>query len=204
MLEKSTITGTWWRSRIVRYVNRFHKIHCIEWKTTGWNTWSEARLTRKQTTSRPDTLWPEIWKDMQRKAKVGYRITEAWQRSKIDWYLLHRSRWWRIQGHHARGKLELQCLARFNVRSTGKPVAQLKNTRQKYACIAEADESMRKRMEGSHHKYHEDHFAGKGVNSLSHYNIVHKFNSMPQAMKIPDAKAAGEKILAWQLTKVKN
>ena len=24
----------------------------------------ERRLTRKQTTSRPDTLWPEIWKDM--------------------------------------------------------------------------------------------------------------------------------------------
>ena len=22
------------------------------------------RLTRKQTTSRPDTLWPEMWKDM--------------------------------------------------------------------------------------------------------------------------------------------
>ena len=27
-------------------------------------SWSGERLTRKQTTSRPDTLWPEIWKDM--------------------------------------------------------------------------------------------------------------------------------------------
>ena len=63
----------------------------------------------------------------------------------------------------------------------------------KYACIVEADESTRKRMEGSVHKNHEDHIAGKGVNSLSHYNLVHKFIPMPQAMKIPDAKAAVEK-----------
>ena len=26
----------WWRSRIVRYMDRFHKIHCVEWKTSGW------------------------------------------------------------------------------------------------------------------------------------------------------------------------
>ena len=63
----------------------------------------------------------------------------------------------------------------------------------KYACIVEADESTRKRMEGSLHKYHEDHIAGKEMNSLSHYNLVHKFIPMPQAMKIPDAKAAVEK-----------
>ena len=31
------------------------------------------------------------------------------------------------------------------------------------------------------------------MNSLSHYNLVHKFIPMPEAMKIPDAKAAVEK-----------
>ena len=25
----------WWRSRVVRYVNRFHKIHYVDWITTG-------------------------------------------------------------------------------------------------------------------------------------------------------------------------
>ena len=63
----------------------------------------------------------------------------------------------------------------------------------KYACIVEADESMRIRLEGVPHRYHEDHIAGKDTNSLSHYNKVHKFIPMPQAMKIPDAKAAVEK-----------
>ena len=52
------------------------------------------------------------------------------------------------------------------------------------------NESMRIRMEGFHHKYHEDYVAGKEMNSLSHYNLVHNFILMPQAMKIPDAKAA--------------
>ena len=34
--------------------------------------------------------------------------------------------------------------------------------------------------------------AGKGINSLSHNNLVHNFVLLPQAMKIPDAKAAVE------------
>ena len=58
----------------------------------------------------------------------------------------------------------------------------------KYACIVEADESTRKRLEGTLHKDHEDHIAGKGINSLSHYHLVHKFIPMPEAIKIPEAK----------------
>ena len=42
-------------------------------------------------------------------------------------------------------------------------------------------------MEGCPHKNHEDHIAGKGMNSLSHFNLV-----------------SSEKIRAWQLTKVRN
>ena len=37
----------------------------------------------------------------------------------------------------------------------------------KYACIDEADESLRIRMERSQSKNYEDHIAGKGLNSLS-------------------------------------
>ena len=59
---------------------------------------SRRRLTRKQTTSRPDTLWP--------------------------------------------CSVEKKC-------------------KTKYVCIVEADESTRTRTEGSLHKDHEDHIAGK-------------------------------------------
>ena len=41
---------------------------------------------------------------------------------------------------------------------------------------------------------HEDRIAGKGFTSMIRYNFVHKFLPVPQAMKIPDAKAAVEKL----------
>ena len=63
----------------------------------------------------------------------------------------------------------------------------------KFACILEASESTRLRMEESLPNYHEDHIAGKSDNSLQHYNLVHKFIPMAEAMKIPAAKAAVEK-----------
>ena len=45
-------------------------------------------------------------------------------------------------------------------------------------------------MEGTPPKDHEDHIAGQGFKSLSHYNLVHKFIPMSQGLKIPEAKAA--------------
>ena len=41
--------------------------------------------------------------------------------------------------------------------------------------------------------HHEDHIARKGDNSSQHFNLVHKFIPVPQAMKIPAANAAVEK-----------
>ena len=80
----------------------------------------------------------------------------------------------------------------------------------KLACILEANESTRMRMGNSIPSNHEDHIAGRGENSLQHYNLVHKFIPMPQAMKMPAAKAAVdkeweklEKISAWNLTSQK-
>ena len=63
----------------------------------------------------------------------------------------------------------------------------------KSACIVDADESMRIRLEGVLQTDHELHFAAKRINSLSHYNLVHKFIPMPQALQKPGAKAAVEK-----------
>ena len=57
----------------------------------------------------------------------------------------------------------------------------------KLACILEASESTRLRVGESLPTHHEDHIAGKGDNSLQHYNLVHKFIPMPQAVKIPAA-----------------
>ena len=63
--------------------------------------------------------------------------------------------------------------------------------KSKHTCILEANESQRLRMGESLPNHHEDHFAGKGDNSLQHYSLVHKFIPMPQAMKIPAGKSSG-------------
>ena len=57
----------------------------------------------------------------------------------------------------------------------------------------EASDSTRLRTGESLPKHHEDHIAGKGDKSLQHYNLVHKFIPMPQAIKKPAAKAAVDK-----------
>ena len=82
--------------------------------------------------------------------------------------------------------------------------------KSKLACILEASETTRLRMGEPLPKYHEDHIAGKGDNSLQQSILVHKFIPVPQTMKIPAAKAAVdkeweklEKISAWNLTKVR-
>ena len=88
-------------------------------------------------------------------------------------------------------KLEASC-------STNNP-----NTRHtRYACIAEAHESVRERIKETQLQDHADHVAETGFNSLSHFNLVHKpippppspsphpSSSPPQAIKIPDGKAA--------------
>ena len=83
--------------------------------------------------------------------------------------------------------------------------------KSKLACILEASESTRLRMEESLPNYHEDHIAGRGDKSLQHYNLVHKWTIMPQAMKIPAVKAVVdkeweklEKIAAREVTKVRS
>ena len=53
---------------------------------------------------------------------------------------------------------------------------------------------MRKRLEGAPHRYHEDHIAAEGINSLSRDNLVHKF--------IPICKGSSGKIIGktWENT----
>ena len=81
----------------------------------------------------------------------------------------------------------------------------------KLACSLEASESTRLRLGESLPNHHEDHIAGRRNNSLQHYDLVHKFIPMPQAVKIPAAKVAVDKeweklkkISAWNLTKVRS
>ena len=192
----------------------------LEEKAPDGFMWSGERLTRKQLTSRPDHLWPELWKSMGRHAKLKEK--QKWSEEKLH---LENAR--KLRGiyfidpedtefketiKNARKKLETSV-------APAMPCKIMKNCgsgacnkiQTKLACILEANESTRMRMGNSIPHYHEDHIAGKGENSLQHYNLVHKFIPMAQAMKIPAAKAAVDKeweklenISAWNLTKVQS
>ena len=76
----------------------------------------------------------------------------------------------------------------------------------KLACILETTESTRLRMGESLPTHHEDHIAGKGDNSLQHYNSVNKIYSYAlshENSSVDKEWEKLEKIPAWDLTKVR-
>ena len=198
----------------------FTQFTLLDEKAPDGYTWSGGRLTRKQLTSRPDHLWPELWKSMGKHAELKEK--QKWSNEKLH---LENAR--KLRGiyfidpedtefketiKNARKKLETSVAPAMPCKIAKNCGSGASNKIQtKLACILEADESTRMRMGNSMPQHHEDHIAGKGENSLQHYNLVHKFIPMPQAMKIPAAKAAVdkeweklEKISAWNLTKVRS
>ena len=103
------------------------------------------------------------------------------------------SLWWKMLVESWKFRCQQHCLVKLHCcRSSRETCRTLGGHKTKYACIVEAAESVRIRMEGAPHRYHEDHTAGKGMTSSSHNNLVHKCIPMPQAIKISDANAAVE------------
>ena len=63
------------------YWTGFTQFTLLESKPPEGYMWSGRRLTRKQLTSRPDHLWPEIWKTMGRNAKLKEK--QKWSNEKL-------------------------------------------------------------------------------------------------------------------------
>ena len=164
------------------------------------------RLTRRQLTSRPDHLWPGLWIKLGRNAKLKEKHKWAIEKLKLDNARRLRGIYFiDLEGMefkeiimNAREKLETPMAPAMPCKTCktnkhGETRNKTNDFRCKFACILEASESSRMRFEESLPKYHEDHIARKGDNSLQHYNWVHKFIPVPEAMKIPAAKAAVDK-----------
>ena len=70
-----------WVTRLVRSLERFHTIYSIgRKKPPDGYVWSGRRWTRKQLTSRPDHLWPELWKSMGKHAELKEK--QKWSNEK--------------------------------------------------------------------------------------------------------------------------
>ena len=166
----------------------------------------------------------ELWTNLARNAKLREKHKWTVEKPKLDnarrlrgiYFIDPEDTEFKETNRNARRELETPMASAMPCKTcknnkNGETRRKTNDFRSKFACILEASESTRMRMEESLPNYHEDHNAGRGDNSLQHYSLVHKFIPMPQAMKIPAAKAAVdkeweklEKIPAWDLTKVRN
>ena len=136
-------------------------------------------------TSRPDHLWPEIWKTMGKNAKLKEK--QKWSNEKLHLENARKLRGIYFIDPEDKEFKETIKIARKKLETSVAPAMPckilLKNcvsgasnkVKTRLSCILEADESKRLRMGESLPNHHEDHIAGKGNNSLQHYNLVHKF-----------------------------
>ena len=184
----------------------FTQFTLLEEKPPDGYMWSRRGLTRKQLTSRPDYLWPELWTKLGRNAKLKERQKWSHAKPQLDnarrlrriYFIDPEDKEFKETIKNARKKLETlvaPALPRKTSKNNQNWVTRGKTheIKSKLVCILEASESTRLRMEESLPNHHEDHITGKGNNSLQHYNLVHKFILCLKAMKIPAAKAAVDK-----------
>ena len=193
----------WWRSRIVRYVDKFHQVRFSGRKTTRWMC-----MDREETDKKTNDLQARhfcghrcgkmcLMRRSEEKRKSGLSRNQSSMMPEdyvVFTSLIPRMKnsriLWKMRVESRKFRCLLQCLAEPDAMSTGKPASIPRIASSKYACIDEADDSTRKRLEGALHKSREDHIARMEINSLNHYYPVHNFIPMLQAMKKPDAKAA--------------
>ena len=182
--------------------------------------WSGKRSTRKQQTSRPDHLWPEILKTMGKNAKLKEK--QKWSNEKLHLENARKLREIYFIDPEDKEFKETIKNARKNLETSFVPAMLCKimkknccgsgasnKIKTRLACILEAGESTRLRMGESLPNHNEDHIAGEGNNSSQHYNLFHKFIPVPQAVKTEKAAVDKEcekleKISAWNLTKVRS
>ena len=154
MLEnRLKITGTWMEKRSVRCMDRIHKICSIEWEATERIYMVRVRLTRKQKTSRPDEVWPDMWKFMSDAAKKKAKQRWAIEKPKLDnarqlrgiYFSEPDDEEFKLTMKASRRKLEVPMPAtmpcKIPIKSSGETHRNIGKRKTKYACVVDADES---------------------------------------------------------------
>ena len=143
-------------------------------------THGPERFTRKQTTSRPDDVWPDMWKHMSDAAKQKAKQKRTIEKPQQDntrqlrgtHFIEPDDEEFKLTMKAARRKLEVPMPAampcKIPTKSNGETHRSIGKRKTKYACVVHADESTRPRLEGAGHKPHQDHISEKGMNSMTH------------------------------------
>ena len=152
----------------------FTQFTILEEKPPDGYMWSGERLTRKQQTSRPDHLWPELWEKIGKNAKLKER--QKWSHEKLhlenarklrgSYFLDPEDKEFKETIKNARKKLEtsmapaMPCKISKN-NQNWVTRSKTNDFKSKLECILEASELTRLRMGESLPIHHEDHVAGK-------------------------------------------
>ena len=87
-MQESRIDDYWNIDEIKRFVwflDRFHSVYSIRWETSRRiHVVRGERLTKRQSTSRPDYVWPELWRGLARNAKLREKHEWAIEQPKLD------------------------------------------------------------------------------------------------------------------------
>ena len=151
-----------------------------------------VEINKKQLTSRPDHLWPELWKSMGKHAKLKEK--QKWSNEKLHlenarklrgiYFIDPEDKGFKETIRNARKKLDtpmapaMPCKISKNNKKCGN--GEPNKVKPKFACILEASESTKLRMGESLPTHHEDHIAGKGT---IHCNITIWYTNLFQSLK---------------------
>ena len=135
--------------------------------------WSGVRLTKRQATSRPDHLWPELWIKLGRIVELKEKHKWAIEKPKLDnawrlrriYFIDFDAKEFKETIWNARKKLETSMALAMPCKTSkkckhGVTSGKTNEFKSNLACILEASESTRLRIGNSIPNYHEDHIAG--------------------------------------------
>ena len=196
----------------------------LEEKPPDGNFWSGGRLTKRQATSRPDLLWPELWIKVGINAKLREKQKWAIEKPKLDnarrlrgiYFIDPEDTEFKETTGNARinwiHQLLQPCLARHTRKASmrrpvARPMISSRNLRVSWKPV-NPQECVWKNLYRNITRTTSQEKGGQFTTTLQSGTQIFP---MPQAMKIPAAKAAVdkeweklEKIPAWDMTKARN
>ena len=131
----------------MRCMDRVHKIHLSNERPPDGFSWSGRRLTRKQTTSRPDNVWQDMWKHMSDAAKKKAKQRWIIEKPKLDnarqltgiFFIERNDEEFKLTMKAARGKKEVPIPAampcKIPIKSSGETHRSTGKRKTKYACV---------------------------------------------------------------------
>ena len=169
----------------------FTKFTLLKEKPTKGKVWSGWRLTKIQGTTRPEKVWPQVWTKIGKAARKREKQEWAIEKPKLDnarrlrviYFIDPEDGEYKDTIKNASKTLEVPLDAAMPCKKGTRETIFFRKLKREVVNPTRFQKPsthvLRRRqcLESSLPKDHEDRFVGKGYNSMTHYNLVHKFMS---------------------------